>query len=135
MGLTGFPFDGSYINIVNIKYCLMANYHQFQSCIDACLRCAAICNHCASSCTQEKDVRMMARCIQLDMECAAVCYASAQLMSLGSERAVELCRVCAEICEACASECQKHQNEHCKECARICSLCADECRHMASAAA
>ncbi|MEO6327812.1 MAG: four-helix bundle copper-binding protein [Ginsengibacter sp.] len=39
--------------------------------------CAAICNHCASSCTQEQDVKMMAGCIQLDMECAAICYATA----------------------------------------------------------
>ena len=61
------------------------NYPKYESCIKACLRCADACNHCASSCTQEKDIKMMARCIQLDMECATICYASAQLMSLGSE--------------------------------------------------
>ncbi len=32
----------------------------------------------------------MAKCIQLEMECAAVCYVAAQLMSLGSEKAKEL---------------------------------------------
>ena len=62
----------------------MNGYHQYKNCIEACLRCAAICNHCASSCTKEPDVQMMSRCIQLDMECAAICYAAAQLMSLGS---------------------------------------------------
>lgn len=61
----------------------MTGYHTYQSCIDACLKCASICNHCASSCTQEENVKMMSRCIQLDMECAAICYSSAQLMSLG----------------------------------------------------
>ncbi|RYZ61372.1 MAG: four-helix bundle copper-binding protein, partial [Chitinophagaceae bacterium] len=55
---------------------MVGTYQQFQSCIDACLRCASACQHCASSCTQEEDVKMMARCIQLDMECAAICYAA-----------------------------------------------------------
>jgi hypothetical protein len=73
---------------------------------------------------------MMAHCIQLDMECAAICYAAAQLMSLGSSKAVELCRICAEMCEACAAECEKHENEHCQECAKVCRQCAEECRRM-----
>ncbi|RZK68416.1 MAG: four-helix bundle copper-binding protein, partial [Pedobacter sp.] len=47
---------------------MKSNYQEYQTCIEACLRCAAICNHCASSCTQEDDVKMMARCIQTDME-------------------------------------------------------------------
>ena len=63
------------------------DYHTYKACIDACLRCAVICNHCAKSCTLEPDVTMMARCIQLDMECAAICYASAELMSLHSTKA------------------------------------------------
>jgi hypothetical protein len=110
----------------------MKNYHDYQSCIDACLRCAAICNHCASSCTQEKDVRMMARCIRFDMECSAACYAAAQLMSLGSEQAKEFCHICATICEKCGAECSKHNNEHCQECAGACKECAGECRKMAA---
>jgi hypothetical protein len=117
-----------------LKHIFMANYHHYQTCIDACLRCAALCNHCASSCTQEKNVKMMARCMQLDMECAAICYAAAQLMSLGSERATAICHICAEICDACAAECEKHENEHCQECARACHQCAEECRHMESEA-
>ena len=110
----------------------MKGYHTYKNCIDACLHCAAICNHCASSCTQEEDVKMMARFIQLDMECAAICYASAQLMSLGSDKAQEICRICADICEQCGNECARHQTEHCQECSRACSRCAEECRQMAA---
>jgi hypothetical protein len=73
---------------------------------------------------------MMARCIQLDMECAALCYAAAQLMSLGSERAKELCKICAEACKACAEECGKHKDSHCAECADACKKCAEECAKM-----
>lgn len=68
---------------------------------------------------------MMTRCVQLDMECASICYAAAQLMSLGSERARDICRIYADVCEACATECSKHNDQHCKE-------CAEECRKMAA---
>jgi hypothetical protein len=118
--------------LCSLKKRIMKGYHHYRSCIEACLRCAAICNHCASSCTQEADVKMMAGCIQLDMECAAICYAAAQLMSMGSEKAKETCRICADLCEQCANECGKHHTEHCQECARACKQCADECRAMAA---
>ena len=78
---------------------------------------------------------MMAGCIQLDMECAALCYLSAQLMSLGSSRAEEICRTCAEVCEECGNECGKHKNEHCQECAEMCHRRAEECRQMAGVTA
>jgi hypothetical protein len=110
----------------------MANYHDYKSCIDACLQCAAICNHCANSCTKEEDIKMMARCIELDMQCAAICYAAAQLMSMGSNHAVELCRLCATICEECGKECGQHNTDHCRECAAACQRCAEECRKMAA---
>ena len=105
-------------------------YHHYKNCIDACLACAALCNHCASSCLQEEEVKMMARCIQLDMECAALCYAAAQLMSLGSANAEAICELCAKACEACAEECGKHQTKHCQECAEACRQCAAACRAM-----
>ena len=75
---------------------------------------------------------MMARCIRLDMECAALCYAAAQLMSLGSAHAPSICRICAEACEACAEECSKHDDKHCQECAAACRKCAEACRRMAA---
>jgi len=74
----------------------------------------------------------MSWCIQLDMECAAVCYNAAQLMSLGSRKAEEFCRLCAEMCQECAAECGKHDNKHCQECAKACRECAEECMHMAA---
>jgi len=32
----------------------MENYHTYQACIAACLKCAATCNYCASSCAKRK---------------------------------------------------------------------------------
>ena len=92
----------------------------------------AACNHCAASCLREEDVKMMARCIQLDIECAALCQAAAQIMSLNGNSAAELCGICADACQACAEECAKHDHDHCRECARACRTCAEECRRMAA---
>ena len=106
----------------------------FQSCINACLACAIECDRCATDCLYEKDVAMMARCIQLDRECAEACYASARLMGIGGEHAADFCNVCAEICDACAQECDKHAAhgmEGCRRCAESCRKCAKECRSMA----
>ncbi|HLP54772.1 MAG TPA: four-helix bundle copper-binding protein [Fluviicola sp.] len=108
------------------------NYHDQKTCVEACLSCASVCYHCASSCLKEEDPAKMARCIQLDMECAALCEVSARLMSLGSEQAAAVCRICAALCRECAEECEKHRNEHCAECARLCRKCAEECEYMAA---
>lgn len=103
------------------------DYHKNKKIIDACLTCAALCNHCAASCLQEKDTKMMVKCIQNDMECAVICYATAQLLSLGSEHSEAIAKLCAEFCKECAEECGKHEDKHCLECAAACKACADAC--------
>ena len=104
---------------------------QYKPIIEALVACAAECEHCATACLQEEDVKMMSRCIQLDMECAAICYAAAQVMSMNGQYSEEICRICADICFACAEECQKHAHmEHCRNCAEACRNCAEECRRM-----
>ena len=108
----------------------MTGYHTYKSCIEACLRCAAICNHCASSCLGEERVQMMAQCIQLDMECAAICYATAQVLSVGGSQAKAMAMICAQICDDCSLECAKHDNQHCRECSDICHNCANQCRDI-----
>ena len=103
------------------------NYHDYKNCINACLQCVAISSHCASMDLTEKDLAMMSRCIQLDMECTAICEATAKILSLGSESAKAICKLCADICKQCADECSKHNTEHCKECAEACRKCMVEC--------
>jgi hypothetical protein len=106
-------------------------HQQYQSCVDACNECAVACNHCATACLQEPDVKMMARCIALDMDCAEVCRLAAAAMARGSEFASAICEVCADVCEACGEECAKHSAVHCQDCAKACQRCAQECRRMA----
>ncbi len=106
---------------------------QYAACIQACNACADACDFCSAACLQEDDVKAMARCIALDMDCAQICRLAASFMARGSENATALCRLCAEICQTCGDECAKHEARHCKDCAAACHRCADECRRMAGA--
>lgn len=106
---------------------------QFQSCIDACNACALACDHCAAACLNEKDVKAMARCIRLDLDCSGICRVAVEYMGRGSELVGAICETCADTCDACAEECARHSMEHCKQCAEACRRCAQECRKMAAA--
>ena len=44
---------------------------------------------------------MMAECIRLDIDCAAICRLAAGYMARGSALAVHVCELCADVCEAC----------------------------------
>jgi hypothetical protein len=90
--------------------------------------CAAACNYCSTACLQEENVKMMAECIRLDMDCAQMCELTAAFVSRNSDHANHLLKECAEICDKCAAECSKHNNDHCKACAEACSKCAEACR-------
>ena len=105
-------------------------HETYRSCIDACNASAAVCDHCSTACLQEPDVAKMARCIALDMDCAAVCRLAAGTMARGSECAVQVCGLCAAICQLCGEECARHPMDHCRECAEACRRCAEECRRM-----
>jgi hypothetical protein len=69
--------------------------NEYTTCVEACNAGAVECNHCASACLQEPDVKMMARCIALDVDCAAICQLAAAAMARESEHA------------GCAQECRQ----------------------------
>jgi hypothetical protein len=103
-------------------------HERFEECIAACNRCATECDHCAIACTNEADPKPLARCVALDLDCAAICRLAVAYMGRDSEFAVAICASCAEVCEACAAECEKHSMEHCRRCAEACRGCAQGCR-------
>jgi len=43
-------------------------HERYKTCIDACVRCAQECEHCADACLKEQDVKMLAECIRLDKD-------------------------------------------------------------------
>ncbi|CAN5333710.1 four-helix bundle copper-binding protein [soil metagenome] len=104
---------------------------KYADCLNACNACADACGYCASSCLREDDVKMMAKCIATDIDCAIICRTAAGFMARGSENVAEICALCAEICDRCAVECSKHAHDHCQKCAEACRHCAAECRKVA----
>ena len=108
---------------------------QYRECIEACVACAIACRQCASACLQEEEVKMLTSCIRTDLECAAICDAAAQVMSLEGAFTEQICQLCAAACERCAEECEKHAQhgmEHCRICAVECRRCMNACIQMTS---
>jgi hypothetical protein len=68
-------------------------HQEHQSCIEACIRCAQECEHCANACLSEQDVKKMAECIRLDKDCAEVCWSAAAFMSRDSRFMQHICRI------------------------------------------
>jgi len=91
------------------------------------IKCITSCEACATACLQEDDVKMMARCIMLDRDCADICMLTAKFVARNSDHAKHVMRECIEICRKCEEECKKHEAEHCKHCAAICRECAEAC--------
>lgn len=101
--------------------------HDHGPLIQILLNCSKACQECAASCLEEKDVTLMAHCIEVDRDCAEFCSLAAKLLVRDSEFAHEFLAVCEKICRHCAEECGKHDHEHCKKCAEACRKCAEAC--------
>jgi hypothetical protein len=101
--------------------------HQHTDLINTLIECAMACERCMSACLEEKDVTLLAHCIELDRDCAEVCFLGAKLLLRDSEIAHEYRKVCEEACRLCAEECSMHTHEHCQECARACRRCEAAC--------
>ncbi|GAA0854284.1 MULTISPECIES: four-helix bundle copper-binding protein [Paenibacillus] len=108
------------------------SHEQYQKCIEECIRCMMVCNHCYNACLDEENVAMMTKCIRLDRQCADICAFAAHAMSTNSVYAREICSICADVCEECGTECKMHDVKHCQECAEACFRCAEACRAMAA---
>jgi hypothetical protein len=119
------------------KYCTLKlnimSHEKNHGLIEALNNCAAECNHCATACLDEADVKMLTKCIRLDWDCADICRLAATLVARGSDHANHVLRECAEVCEACAEECEKHADhmEHCRKCAEACRHCVEVCQQGA----
>lgn len=111
---------------VFLKSCVMETSVK-RDLIETLLLCAAECNRCMAACLDEEDVSMMARCIELDVDCAELCTTTAGFVARNSESADTLVALCAEVCKACGDECIKHEAEHCQQCAAVCHECASIC--------
>ena len=102
--------------------------HKHGKLIQQLLDCATACENCAALSLDEKDVTPMAHCIEIDRDCAELCFTAAKFLIRDSEFAHKLLPICEKACRHCAEECKKHEHEHCKKCAEESLKCADACQ-------
>jgi hypothetical protein len=99
--------------------------------IDALHACSVTCEKSATACLYDADVQAMRTCILLNHECAAMCLATARILSSGIERFESLYRACEELCMLCAKENGAHATLlECKLAAQACRNCAEMCRKL-----
>ena len=99
-----------------------------QNVLDALARCVAACEHCATACLGEENIKLMVPCIRLDRDCADICRLTAAFIARDSDHAPHVLRECIEICQKCHDECAQHQTEQCQACAAACKACVEACR-------
>lgn len=104
-----------------------------RSLIKALQDCAAACNRCATACLEEQEVKMLANCIRLDIDCAELCILTASFVARSSAHAKVTLQLCMDLCKACADECEKHasKHDHCRLCAEACRVCMELCQQEA----
>ncbi len=56
-------------------------HERFQKCIDICNKCAMICEHYATECLHEDNIKAMLRCIELDRVCVETCRSTSAIMA------------------------------------------------------
>lgn len=110
---------------------------KLRAAIDAALECGSTCASCSDACLHGDDAAMMTRCIDLDNQCAAICFTTANILSRpgpNGDSWEDIVKACIAVCRECADECGSHDHDHCKICAESCRKCADACQALLDAA-
>ena len=101
-----------------------AHSEAMSRCIDACFNCVETCTACADACLSERDVSHLVACIRLNLDCAAVCNATGNIMArsnkAGHRQLLEAQLAnCIAFCRACARGMQRPR----RDAPALCSLC------------
>jgi len=103
-------------------------------CLRACSESQRVCVAMADACLAEPQLNSLRRCIGLGLACAAVCEATASLLTQATLLVPDLLRsqlqVCVQACNLCGTECERHaaELEYCRICKHACRTCEDVCR-------
>ena len=107
--------------------------------VEALEDCANTCNQCADACLSEERLEPLAKCIRLNLDCAAICSAVSSILSRQTEYDANVTRpaleACIAACHSCGDECASHAEhmEHCRVCADVCRTCEQACQDLLSA--
>ena len=95
--------------------------------------CGQVCLICADACLAEKSPEMLRDCIRLNLDCAAICGTTAELLLRRADAAATglhaQLHACIAACQACADMCESHaaRHQHCAICAEACRDCQEKC--------
>jgi hypothetical protein len=98
--------------------------------------CATACASCADACVAEPEVAPLRATIRLNLDCAAICAATADVLARRNAPDFDVLRTllhaCMLACAACAAECDRHAPSvlHCGVCADACRACEAACRRI-----
>jgi hypothetical protein len=116
-----------------------SNISVIAACVKACYGCSESCTLCADACLGEGQLDELRRCMRLDLDCAAICLATGQVVARQTEPDNNMLRsqleACATACRICAEECDRHasKHQHCRLCAESCRLCERACNDLIAA--
>jgi hypothetical protein len=100
-----------------------------EECINACRRCAEVCEDSADKSQKIHDITQYTHLAAVMLQCAYICRKNIEQLEAGSH---EGCAYCGQICSECADECNKHRFDFIVECALVCQECAFVCRKMSN---
>lgn len=104
-----------------------------ESCVEACTQCHHVCLETVTHCLEKGGEHAEAAHVQLLIDCARICQASADFMLQKSSFHGAVCGVCADVCEKCAADCERFgDDQEMARCAEACRRCAESCRRMAA---
>jgi hypothetical protein len=106
-----------------------------RACADACDACRRQCSMLIAHGLESGGELASAPHIQVVMDCAMLCAATADFLVRGSVRHRALCRLCADVCRACEASCRgMPTGSTVARCAELCHACAEACIAVADAA-
>jgi hypothetical protein len=117
---------------------------------DACFVCAQACRACADACLGEERLAELHNCIDMNLDCADVCFATGDLairrvlrttnmvirQTDFDERVMKLMfETCTEVCRRCGDECMRYaeHHKHFRRCAQVCRCCEQTCHNAVRA--
>lgn len=104
--------------------------NNLQDCIEACIRCAQVCNRCFKECLDKDNINGMKEALGILVDCAEMCYVTAAYLSNNNVYSGNVSGACAELCERCADICESYATLSCRDSVEACRLCAAECRKV-----
>lgn len=112
------------------------DFPELMRAIEATRRCSTLCTVCADS-ELARGATSMHDCIRTCLDCAAVCDATAKVLSRptpGGDVWQAQVRACILACVECAAQCSQHDHVSCAACAEACRECERALQQLVAAA-